>query len=334
MPPLTTLLLIPTGIGASIGGFAGDGLPVARLLAQVSDVLITHPNVLNGAMLYWPMANTLYVEGYALDQFCRGTWALRPVHSNRVGVLLDQGLTPEQRIHHQNVLQGAQATLGLTLGPVLTTDEPVALNLSQARSGSSWGAISNPGTLLRAGEQVKHLGAQALALVVRFPEAGENGYSAGQGVDPIAGLEALLSHLLVRHLGIPCAHAPALDTPEPAIAHLRTSAESLGFTFLPCVLVGLSRAARYVVCHAAGDITVDQVDAVVLPASAFGGAGVLALAQREKPPIFIGVLENETRMQVTAASLGIQSYTVQNYWEVAGILACLKAGVEPASVRS
>lgn len=42
--------------------------------------------VLNGAMLYWPMDNTLYVEGYALDRFAEGAWGLQPVHQNRVYV--------------------------------------------------------------------------------------------------------------------------------------------------------------------------------------------------------------------------------------------------------
>lgn len=36
------------------------------------DCLITHPNVMNGASLYWPEPNMLYVEGYALDEFCAG----------------------------------------------------------------------------------------------------------------------------------------------------------------------------------------------------------------------------------------------------------------------
>jgi hypothetical protein len=35
-------------------------------------------------MLYWPMPNTLYVEGYALDRFAEGSWALQPVHQNKV----------------------------------------------------------------------------------------------------------------------------------------------------------------------------------------------------------------------------------------------------------
>ena len=39
-------MIVPTGIGASIGGFAGDALPVARALSNVVDCLITHPNVM------------------------------------------------------------------------------------------------------------------------------------------------------------------------------------------------------------------------------------------------------------------------------------------------
>ncbi|MCS6814417.1 MAG: DUF3326 domain-containing protein, partial [Cyanobacteria bacterium] len=51
--PYTVVLIVPTGIGATIGGYAGDALPVARGMAQVADCLITHPNVLNGAQMYW-----------------------------------------------------------------------------------------------------------------------------------------------------------------------------------------------------------------------------------------------------------------------------------------
>ena len=44
------------------GGYAGDALPSARLLSHVTDWLVTHPNVMNGATLYWPIKNALYVE--------------------------------------------------------------------------------------------------------------------------------------------------------------------------------------------------------------------------------------------------------------------------------
>ena len=86
------MVVVPTGIGAAIGGYAGDALPLARAMASTVDVFITHPNVMNGAQLYWPIPNALYVEGYGLDQFAAGRWGLRPVHRNRVGIVLDQAI--------------------------------------------------------------------------------------------------------------------------------------------------------------------------------------------------------------------------------------------------
>ena len=77
--PLPTLLVIPTGIGCELGGYAGDGLPAARLLAAASGCLITHPNVMNGASLYWSDRRIHYVEGWALDRFAAAGIGLRPV---------------------------------------------------------------------------------------------------------------------------------------------------------------------------------------------------------------------------------------------------------------
>ena len=50
-------MIVPTGIGASIGGFAGDALPVARALSNVVDCLITHPNVLHLTSLSFFLAS-------------------------------------------------------------------------------------------------------------------------------------------------------------------------------------------------------------------------------------------------------------------------------------
>lgn len=44
-------------------------------MSSVVDNLVTHPNVMNGAVLYWPEPGMQYVEGYALDEFCAGRWA-------------------------------------------------------------------------------------------------------------------------------------------------------------------------------------------------------------------------------------------------------------------
>jgi hypothetical protein len=250
--PYTVVLIVPTGVGATIGGYAGDALPVAKAIAQVSDRLITHPNVLNGAQLYWNLPNALYVEGYALDKFASGCWGLRPVHQNRVGLILDRGIEPDLRLRHLQVADAARATLGLNLTDYVVTDAPLNVELRTSESGASWGTIGNPGSLLRSAEVlIGQAKADAIAVVARFPDdlgsEALQAYRHGQGVDPLAGAEAVISHLIVRTFQVPCAHAPAL-MPLPLDPDLspRSAAEELGYTFLPCVLVGLSRAPQFV----------------------------------------------------------------------------------------
>ncbi|PHX57005.1 DUF3326 domain-containing protein [Tychonema bourrellyi FEM_GT703] len=250
--PFTVVLIVPTGVGASIGGFAGDALPVARAIAQVSDTLITHPNVLNGAQLYWPIPNALYVEGYALDKFAQGCWGLQPVHQNRIGLILDSGIEPELQLRHLQAVDASRATLGLNITDYVQTDAPLNVELRMSESGASWGTIANPDSLLRAAEKlITQAKVQAIAVVARFPDdigslALEN-YRHGKGVDPLAGAEAVISHLIVRTFKIPCAHAPAL-LPLPLDPHLspRSAAEEIGYTFLSCVLAGLSKAPQFV----------------------------------------------------------------------------------------
>jgi hypothetical protein len=250
--PLTVVLIVPTGVGASIGGFAGDALPVARAIAQISDTLITHPNVLNGAQLYWPIPNALYVEGYALDKFAAGCWGLQPVHQNRIGLILDAGIEPDLQLRHLQAVDAARATLGLNITDWVLTDRPLQVELRISQSGASWGTIGNPDSLLRAAEKlIKQARVEAIAVVARFPDdegslALEN-YRRGKGVDPLAGAEAVISHLVVRTFKIPCAHAPALSA-LPLDPHLspRSAAEEIGYTFLPCVLAGLGKAPQFV----------------------------------------------------------------------------------------
>src|SRR5688572_28073492 len=43
------ILVVPTGIGAEIGGHAGDAGPVAKMLSVLCDNLILHPNVVNAS---------------------------------------------------------------------------------------------------------------------------------------------------------------------------------------------------------------------------------------------------------------------------------------------
>lgn len=337
--PYTAVLVVPTGIGAAIGGYAGDALPVARAMATVADTLITHPNVLNGAQLYWPLANACYVEGFGLDQFAAGHWGLRAVHRNRVGLLLDCGIEADLRWRHLQAADAARATLGLELTDYEVTDQPLGVELRTANSGATWGTIHHPDSLLRAAERLIAAGATAIAVVARFPDDEDSSalqnYRQGQGVDPLAGAEAVISHLVVRTFQIPCAHAPALP-PLPLDPTLspKSAAEELGHTFLPCVLAGLSRAPQFVTQAPAQpqDIWADQVDVAIAPATALGGSTILSLSQANT--LIIAVGENQTTLQVTAQALGINAIQVSSYLEAIGVMAAHKAGISPQALRS
>jgi hypothetical protein len=339
--PYTVILIIPTGIGAAIGGYAGDALPVARAIASVADRLITHPNVLNGAQLYWSLPNGFYVEGYGLDKFAAGCWGLRPVHQNRIGLILDRGIESDLRVRQLQAADAARATLGLNLTDYVITDAPLKVELRTSASGASWGTIGNPDSLLRASEKLISTGAEAIAVVARFPDDIDSealqSYRYGQGVDPLAGAEAIISHLVVKTFQVPCAHSPALS-PLPLDPDLspRSAAEELGYTFLPSVLVGLSRAPQFVVgttdaLSLPEDIWASQVDAVVIPATACGSSALLSLSSQSRV-LIITVKENQTQMQVPPEPLGIKAFQVNSYLEAIGVLVAHKAGINPAAL--
>lgn len=91
----TTVLAIQTGVGASIGGYARDALPAARLLSTVTKHSC-HPS--KRAKWGPPVLtdpNAQYVEGYALDQFCASNLNLQPLcnRSNKIGLLLDSDMS-------------------------------------------------------------------------------------------------------------------------------------------------------------------------------------------------------------------------------------------------
>ena len=332
MSPFTVVLIVPTGVGAAIGGYAGDALPVARSIAQISDRLITHPNVLNGAQLYWSLDNTYYVEGYGLDRFAARDWGLRPVRQNKIGLLLDAGIEPELRLRHLQAADATRATLGLNLTDYVVTDAPLEVELRTADSGASWGTIGNPGSLLRAAEKlISQGGAEAIAVVARFPDDDNEdlqNYRHGSGVDRLAGAEAVISHLIVRQFQIPAAHAPALLplAVDPKVSP-RAAAEELGYTFLPCVLVGLNRAPQFVLTSSTHSETIwsDEVDAVVIPYSSCGGSAILNLANRSE---IIAVTNNTTAIQVPPEPLGIKVTKVDSYLEALGVIAARRAGVD------
>jgi hypothetical protein len=329
--PFNGVLIVPTGVGASIGGYAGDALPVARAMAQVCDRTITHPNVMNGASLYWSEDNIDYVEGYALDKFAGGEWGLKPVNQNKIGLILDQAIEPQLLHRHLQATEAVKATLGINVSDYIVTDASLNVELRMAQSGASWGTIGNPSSLLRAGEKlIKQAHVNALAVVARFPDDVDsqalNNYRHGSGVDALAGAEAVISHLLVREFRIPCAHAPALS-PLPLDVDIspRAAAEELGYTFLPCVLVGLSHAPQFTLEKNNGSLWGEDIDVLVIPHHACGGSATLSFANSRTQ--IIVVEDNDTIIQVPPEPLGIKAIRVKSYLEALGIMVAYRGGI-------
>nr|WP_283758373.1 DUF3326 domain-containing protein [Roseofilum casamattae] len=342
-PPYTVLLIIPTGIGAAMGGYAGDALPVAKAIASTCDFLVTHPNVLNGAAMYWNIPNALYVEGYALDRFAAGDWGLRPVRSNRISLVFDRAIEDELRQRHLQVADAARATLGLELTDYIITDAPLDVTLQPGGSQASWGTIGNPDSLLRAAESaIAEAGAEAIAVVARFPDDSDSqvlqDYRQGRGIDPIAGVEAIISHLVVRTFCVPCAHSPALQ-PLPLDPHIspRSAAEELGYTFLPCVLVGLSRAPQFIsrtiskTSRRTSDLYSDRINTAIVPATACGGSAILKLSETKTR--IIAVNDNTTQMRSPPELLKIPAIRVNSYLEAMGAIVAHRSGVSLESLQ-
>src|SRR5205814_5580574 len=105
----TVALIVPTGVGAEIGGHAGDAGPVARLLAGACDRLITHPNVVNASDINELPENGLYVEGSVLSRLLMGTAGLQPVRANRVLLVIDRHEEPSYTFAAINSLIAARA---------------------------------------------------------------------------------------------------------------------------------------------------------------------------------------------------------------------------------
>ena len=353
--PLPTILIIPTGIGCNVGGYAGDAIPSARLLASASGCLITHPNVMNGGSLYWPETCIQYVEGYSLNLFAAGEVLLKPVRQQKVGLLLDAGLESDMKKRHLQVADGCIASLGLDIGPVITTERAIRINLKKGLSGSSWGNIEEPDVLLRAAEKLKEAGATAIAVVTRFPDDSDDLetklYRQGNGVDNVAGVEAVISHLLVKNLLIPCAHAPGL-APLPIDYDLdpRILGEEIGYTFLQSVLVGLSRAPDLIsqssmetkenaFLQTKNLLSNRDLGAVVVPQGALGGEAVLSCVERFIPLIVVsnkGVLNvssRKMRLEYLSGSENKLILHAQNYLEAAGLITALRYGINIKSLR-
>lgn len=339
------VFVVPTGIGAEIGGHAGDATPAARVLAAACDTLITHPNVVNASDLNEMPENALYVEGSALARLLMGTLGLARVRANRVLVLIDEHEDEIFANDTVNAVSAARATYGLDCPAVVKLDPPLRLTANAARSGRAVGeamGLERVATVLDA--YAGAYDAVAIASVIEVADDTHAAYFAGGGemINPWGGVEAMLTHALSVIYEVPVAHSPMMES--MAIANLdlgrvepRLAAEAVSMTFLQCMLKGLHRAPRLITdadaMRTPGVITAADVSCLVIPD---GCVGLPTLAALEQGIPVIAVRDNANLMRNDLAALPWlpgQLYVVENHWEAVGVMTALKAGVAPAALR-
>lgn len=323
---MIAVMIVPTGIGAEIGGHAGDATPAAKLLAACCDTLITHPNVLNASDINEMPENCLYVEGSMLDRFLRGECSLRPVRQNKILLAVNAPVT-EDTI---NSVSAARVTLGADI-EIMELKQTLVMRAEfpVANGGAAGGHVEGWTALL---DQVGQIGFDALAVQTAIqidPEVARN-YLEHGGVNPWGGVEAVLSRALSERLNRPVAHAPLesdVFKDLKIVADPRMAAEFVSVSYLHCVLKGLHRApALDAMPGWRHGLTVHDVSVLVSPHGCIGPPHRACLDH--DIPVIV-VRENKTIFDEEDDRF----VYVENYHEAAGYLMGMRAGVTPASVR-
>ena len=337
--------VVPTGIGAEVGGHAGDATPAAQLLASCCDQFITHPNVVNASDINEMPANALYVEGSILCRLLMGTVGLEPVRANRVMVVFDSQPDPMIENLVLNTVESARATYGLKCTGIYKLEPPLGLQATFSASGRAAGSslgIDKLFELLK--ETADDYDAVAISSLIGVPDGFHEKYfsSGGNMINPWGGIEAMLTHAVSHCFNVPSAHAPMMESrdilnDDPGRVDPRMAAEAISSSFFQCVLKGLKQSPRIVVdpdrIAASGVLTVRDVSCLVIPE---GCIGLPILAALEQGFPVIAVREGRGLMAGELSTLpwrDDQLFTAENYWEAAGILSALRAGIAPSSVR-
>lgn len=322
---MTAVFIVPTGVGAAIGGHAGDATPALKVIAQAAGRCITHPNVVNASAINEMPESCLYVEGSMLDSFLERRIGLMPTLSNRVLVIHNN--TGDKYV--ENLCGAAESTIGMSISRV-ELRIPLLMRGWIDKSRGAGGSINGIDALV---EQVRDLDFDAVAVVTSIDTAPgvAMDYFKDGGVNPWGGVEAIVSRQLSVLLGVPVAHAPVESHESRAdqglmrigldeVVDRRIAAEVVCENYAHCVLKGLYRAPRQ--CAVGDGVRLDDLTCLVTPT---GVVGRPHLACRELGVPVIAVRENATIFDESANWI---TY-VATYLEAAGMVSAIRAGVDP-----
>lgn len=303
--------IVPTGVGANIGGYAGDASSYARKFARKSK-LIVNPNVVNAASFSGITDNMYYVEGYSLDEFFKGNLNLIPSENNKIGIVFDKAIPEDVLNVHINTMNAVKCVYDIDIFGYEITKEEIGVEFAIEDNGISSGNVRNPQSMLNATKNLIQKGCNAIALVCFFEDAEDlnTDYASGIGTDPVGGVEAILSHYISKELKIPCAHAPAFADYQiyPELVDIKSSAEYITPTFLPCILLGLSIAPQ--LSQSTG-ISVDNLDYLIMPYDSLGSVPVFEALKRGIK--VYAIEENKTTLDINPNLISKDIISIPTY---------------------
>lgn len=290
--------VVPTGIGASIGGYAGDASQYARLFAKDFNVIV-NPNVVNAACFSGITNNMLYTEGWTLSQFVKGNIDLIPSEQNKIGVIFDKGISQGILNVHLNTINAVKTVYGIEIEAYEITEESCEVKFFNTSSGISSGSVINNETLLKAGKKLLEKGVNVIAVVCKFDEPPEDNYKDGDDVDIVGGVEAVISHYLTRELQVPVVHAPAFEniTITKDLVDAKAAAEYITPTFLPCLLIALKNAPLFSSKKVEQYINIKDLKALVMPYNSLGSSIVVDAI--EKNIKVFAIKENSSILKIS-----------------------------------
>ncbi|MGH7999442.1 MAG: DUF3326 domain-containing protein [Brasilonema sp.] len=345
--PFVAVSIIPTGVRAEIGGFAGDATPSTNLLATACDYLITNPNAVTASDLYYARDHVLYLEGNLICQLLLGNIGLVPEKRKNVAAIIEKPRDERFLNNVLNALNGLRSVAGINIDPIIVTGGHIETQCTYSEYGNASGEFKGIDELMRALDIVETSAADAVVLMTTLTVEDEirQRYYKGDSIpNPWGGAEAIMTHMTTNFYPFTAAHAPLLleweHTGFGKLVDPRDGAELISSAYVCSPLNGLINSPRPVKFEspvAAGEtrISVENISAVVMPETTVGNIPFLASLDQGIPVIL--VKDNTTMYNITPEKLQIDEtqsrkiYRVHSYMEASGLLLALRHGIVPES---
>lgn len=345
--PFIVVSIIPTGVRAEIGGFAGDATPSTNLLATACDYLITNPNAVTASDLYYARDNVLYLEGNLICHLLLGNIGLIPEKRKSIAAIIEKPRDEKFLNNVLNAINGLRAVGGINVDPVIITSRHIETQCTYSEYGNASGEFQGIDELMRALDIVETSSSRAVVLMTSLMVEDEirQRYYRGDSIpNPWGGAEAIMTHMTTNFYPFTAAHAPLLleweHTGFGKLVDPRDGAELISSAYVCSPLNGLIHSPRLVKFNtpvATGEtrISVENISAVVMPETTIGNIPFLASLEQGIPVIL--VKNNTTKYNITPEKLKIDEiqgrkiYRVNSYMEASGLLLALRNGIAPES---